>query len=864
MRPQKAQKAQSMADWLRRVWHLLNRPRRERELVREMREHRASMSDASRFGDTHRLLEYSRDAWGWNWLDDAMQDLRLGLRGLMRSPVFTIAAILILSFGIGLNLTVFEVADAGLLRGPAIAHPETLARLHRHGESLRSNSEAVPYAAALAISRQNTGLSAVMMESGAPVVWGESASVIAASFVSANWFSQLGYAPLLGRVFTPQIDGGIDAAPVVIASYRFWANTLGGDPSVIGSSVRINDRAVTLIGVMSEKFPELDQDVSAIWLPIHQRDYHFPNSTFLTDWGSNNIAMYGRLKDGVSPAEVRESLRAVMAALHREHPQHVDAGEWLEPALAAKNFTEPAERLGFIGVASLLGLLSTMVLLVAAANLGNLVMSRATSRARELGVRVALGAGRWRIVRQLAMEAMPLGMAGVAGGIVLMTWATSTFAAFAQAPPYFDFSPDRSTVALSLVLAALALTVVAALPAWNISKQDLTDAIKDGGQQVSMRLDRARARSLMLAVQVGGSCVMLLVSAMMVRSLQNSLTADLGFKYEQSVVMQAGLGVTGIEGDAARLFWKTVKERIAANPATQAVALAVSPPFQGRRSPGYPEAPRLRVRVNQVDPGYFGLLEIPFVAGRTFEPSDDAAATVIISRTLAQSMYGSTDVVGQAFPRSAPHDTIVGVVGDTSAEKPGDNSSADVYRPISSDDYERVTLLARARTSPTALVGVMREAAQADSRVLVGLRLLRDDFDRRMAGMRIISSIAASIGVLTLLLACTGIFGVVSYGTALRTKELGIHLALGAGRGTVFRIVTHHVLTPVLAGMMLGSAAAMPIGFALTKSPLQLAFADPIAYGAGLLILAAGAATAALTPALRALGNDPLRALRHE
>jgi predicted permease len=848
----------------RRVWHLLNRSRYERELVREMNEHRESMGDPSRFGDTHRLLEYSRDAWGWNWLDDAMQDLRLGLRGLKRSPVFTVTAVLILAFGIGLNLAVFQMANAGLLRGPSISNPETLARLHRHGRSPRSNSEAVPYAAALAISRENTALADVMMQASAPVIWGASVSVVPASFVSANWFAQLGHAQLLGRVFTPQVDGTIDASPAAIVSYSFWTNTLGSDPSVIGTSVRINDRPVTLIGVMPKKFPELDQNVADIWLPIHQRDYFFPNSSFLTDWGSNNIAMYGRFKEGVSTADVRGSVRAVVAALHREHPEHFDADDWLEPALATKNFTEPAERLGFIGVVSTIGLLSTMVLLVAAANLGNLVMSRATSRARELGVRVALGAGRSRIIRQLSVEALPIGVAGAAGGIVLMMWATSTIAAISQAPPYFDFSPDLTTVALALVLAALALMVVAALPAWKISKQDLTDAIKDGGQQVSMRLDRARLRSLMLVAQVGGSCLMLVVSAMMVRSLQNALTADIGFKYDQSVVMQAGLGVTGIEGDAARSFWLTVKARVAANPAAQAVALALSPPFQGRRSNGYPDSPRLRVSLNRVDPEYFSLLEIPIVAGRTFVPSDAAATSVIISRTLAQAMYGSIDVVGQGFPRSAPRDTIVGVSGDTSAAKPGDSSAVDVYRPLSDDDYDNVSLLARARTSPTDLVRVMREAAQADTHVFVGLRLLRDDFNRRMAGMRIISSIAATIGLLTLLLACIGIFGVVSYGATLRTRELGVHLALGADRGTILRVVTRHLLRPVAAGIVLGTAAALPIAIALAASPLQLAFADPMSYASALLILAAGAGTAALLPAWRALRNDPLRALRHE
>jgi hypothetical protein len=231
-----------MANWLRRVWHLVNRSRRERELVREMDEHRALMSDGSRFGSTHRLIEQSRDAWGWNWLDDATQDFRQGMRALKRSPVFTITAILILSFAIGLNLTVFQMANVALLRGPDVPRPEALARLHRHGTSPRSNNEAVPYVAAVTIARADTALAAVMIEANAAVVWGEASSAIDASFVSANWFSQLGYTPLLGRAFTAQIDGDVRAQPAVIASYRFWKDSLGGDASVIGTPIRVNNQ----------------------------------------------------------------------------------------------------------------------------------------------------------------------------------------------------------------------------------------------------------------------------------------------------------------------------------------------------------------------------------------------------------------------------------------------------------------------------------------------------------------------------------------------------------------------------------------------------------------------------------------------
>lgn len=250
--------------------------------------------------------------------------------------------------------------------------------------------------------------------------------------------------------------------------------------------------------------------------------------------------------------------------------------------------------------------------------------------------------------------------------------------------------------------------------------------------------------------------------------------------------------------------------------------------------------------------------------GRTFQSGDDPATNVVISRTLAQNMYGTTDVVGKGFPRSEPRDTIIGVAGDTSAVRPGATGVADLYRPLVNEDYERVVLLTRARTDAARLLPILREAARADTRVFAAARLLRDDFDRRLSATRIASSIGTSIGALTLLLACIGIFGVVSYGVTLRSKEVGIHLALGASRRAVLRVVTRQVVSPALLGMSIGTVAAAPIAVALAQSPLQLAFADPLSYAAALVILAGAGGAAAVMPALRALRTDPIRTLRHE
>jgi hypothetical protein len=408
----------------------------------------------------------------------------------------------------------------------------------------------------------------------------------------------------------------------------------------------------------------------------------------------------------------------------------------------------------------------------------------------------------------------------------------------------------------------LALAVVGVLPAWKVSRQDLTEAIKDGGQQVSMRLDRARVRAIMLAAQVSGSCLVLIVSAMMARSLQNALSANPGFAYKNAAVVQAGFAAAAVTGERAKSYWAMYRDRLQANPDIEATALSLNTPFS-RRGDRMQDAPGLVVATNRVEPEFFGLMEIPIIAGRAFDARDDAASTVVISKRLAERIYGTTDVLGQRYPKTDPHDTIIAIAADAGMMRPGSTATAEVYRPLSNDDYEHAALLVKSRRDVSRLVPFLREAGGVDGRVFTGVRLLKDDFEQGVAGTRIATTIGTSIGLLTLLLASIGIFGVVSYGVTLRTKELGIHLALGASRGAVIAIATRHAAFPLLIGVIVGTIVAMPISFALSKSPLQLAFADPLSYLAALAVLAVAGCAATATPVLRALHADPIRALRH-
>jgi predicted permease len=853
-----------MSTWFRRVWHLLNRTRYERELVREMHDHRESMHDPSTFGDTHRLLEQSRDAWGWNWLDDAMQDLTVGIRTLLGSPSFAITATLILTFGIGINVTLFQMMQVGLLRPPAIKNPDSWVRFLRAAPD--STTTAVPYPLAQFVKDHNGALAAVMVASSADVAWGrDAAEPIAALFVSTNWFDELGYGPLHGRMLSESLDESGDV-PAVVLGHTFWRTRLASAPDLVGTTAYIDRRPVTIVGIAPAAVPGLELDVPDIFIPLPQREYFYPQSTFLRDWQAGAVTLYGRLRDGVSAAAAREALRLTMQALAAQRPE-VRSNEWLEPLLARHNFLRPSERIAVLAVVSLLAGLTGLVLIVAAANLGNLVMSRATGRVRELGVRMALGARRTRIVRQLVIESVPLVALGTLGSLGF-AWATATvIAMFGGFPPYLDFSIEWRTVVVAIVLGVVSMLVVGLLPAWKVAQQHLIDAIKDGGQHVSRTLDRALLRRVMVAAQVAGSCLLLIIAGMMIRSVQRAIETSNAFDYERAAVLSIPLDRYGITGAAARSYWYSVKDRVRAHPEVEEAAIVTAAPLGGRVfQTSYDDTPGIDTLVQAVDPEYFAVMQIPLIAGRLFGPGDER--TAIVSHRLALEMYGTLDVLGHGFPRSAAQKsegeaTIIGVAGDAHSIKIDANNVAELYLPLNVKDFSEVFLVARARSDADRLPPILREAATLDPRVIPAARTMREDFDRRMRGPRMAGAIASGIGVLTLALACLGIFGVVSYGVALRTKEIGIRVALGAAQPALLRSIVGQVLTPVGVGAVIGFLLAVPTGLVLRSEPFYLENGDPVAFAAALAMFAAAGAAAALWPAYQMLRRNPVDALRH-
>lgn len=856
----------------RRLWYLLNRRRFERELEAEMAAHRETMGDRGGgpgFGSTLRLREESRDAWGWTWLDDGLRDLWHAARSLVQTPGFMVTGLVILSLGIGLNLAFFQMINVMLLRPLPVRDPHRLVRLFlRHPEGMSSH---VPYAATQFMRRHNNVLTAVLTEATSDVTWGEDAAErIPAAYVSANWFDELGYGPALGRMFAEELDERPDAQPAAVVSHRLWITRLGADPDIAGKTIRLNGRPVTVCGVARADFPGLDQTRAIeVWLPVRQIAYLQPGTDFLENWKSNNTALFGRLRPGISPQAASEAIRATtMRALADERPEAFTPKHWLEPHSGSLHFSPPSSLREERTASALLLGLSGLVMLVAAANLASLTLCRALGRVREIGIRTALGASRARVLRHLAAESMLLSLGGAAGG-VLVGWAAARAAAdLTGLPAHLDFTPDWRTAAAALIAACAAMVTAGVLPAWQVSRRDLSVSIRDGGQQASTALARTRLRAVLVGAQVAGSCVVLALAGMAVRGLREVTKADPGFSYERVAVLDPMLWRYGIKPAGARAFWDEVKSQVAVHPETAAFALVSPVPLgRGLNQGDYRDAPFLSVTQMWVEPSFFDAMRVKILVGRTFTAADPPRTTTIISRKLALAMYGELNVVGREFPKSGKGERslIVGVSDDAQMFKVGLSNMAERYLPADPLRLDGYGLIVRAREDPAALVTPLRALARkADSRLLADARLMRADFSGKMRQPRLASAIGAGLGLLTLGLAALGIYGMVSQWAAMRRKEIGIRMALGAGHGSIARSLVGRMAWPVVAGLILGLAATAPVSRTF-EAILPFAFvrdwAGPTL--AACLLLGAGVLAAGM-PTLSALRTNPLAALRQD
>jgi len=837
----------------RRLLYLIRRNKLDRELVEEMTAHREMMNEPKQFGSVARLREESSDVWGWRWLDEIRQDLRHGFRVFKRSPSFTLTAITVLALGIGLNLGFFQLLNAALLQPLRIRNPETLVRLRQMAQGFDSSGVAFPVTQF--VKENNSVLSSVITSQTERTGWGEDASEIDANFVSSNYFEELGGLPLLGRVFHEGEDDRSGAAPVVVLSYQFWQSRMGANPGVIGSRARVNGRVATIIGVTESSFHGPRNNRAHVWVPVEQTELFYPGSRFRSDWKSTGVDMYGRLKPGVTVSAAQDAIRSVMASLVDRLPEGIRKDPWLAATSGAAHFRPPRENREISAIIVLISSLCLIVLVVTCANLSSLMVAHANARAREFQMRAALGAGRLRVLRQFVTECALLVSAGLVVGWFVGYGAARWIAVETDAPLAISLMPDWRLAVAALSGACVALLTVGLIPAWrSISTQQLT----------INRSPRTGFQRVLIGVQVMGSCVLLLVAAAMTRKLQSMSETDLGFEINKIAVMEVALERYGMESDAAANYWRALRESVNANQAAQGVALSVFAPLgRGSSSSVYADSPGLTVTDMTVDADFFKLLRIPLLTGRTFESSDTRETAIIVSRSLAERMYGSLEVLGKNFPKSGEGQraTIIGITEDAKLMRITATNGAESYRPLTPSDLSGARLLAKVEN-----LNVLRTAAHAvNPAILPSLRWMHGDLEDKLQAPRLARTAAGFVGLLALSLTSIGIFGLIAYTVSLKTREIGIRMALGAQSQSVLWLLLRGLAWPVAIGAGVG---ALVVFFGLAKplagDPLYADPSDPMTVVVSLAVLVAAGMIAGCVPAVRALRIDPSRALRED
>jgi len=834
-----------MNQLFRRIRYLLNRRRFDSELANDLEFHREMAERAGTpLANPLLLREQARDAWGWTWIDRLSQDMRYAARMLRKSPGFTAAAVLMLALGMGVNVAAFGFFDLMFLRPLPIRDPATVLKFARSGPQGYADNFVYPE---VAFYREHTKtLSAVMASDDARVTIDGDEQQLTATFVTANIFGDLGATARLGKLLDPARDEAADAAPVVVLGEGFWQRHFAADPSIVGKTVRIDGQPATVVGVASNQFSGLGWGTPDLWAPIAQQPY-FVKNTRLTDFsdGGISVPMWGRLRPGVTPGAAEAELKSLAAELHRQHPQEVWEKESL-PSVPG-GFANRV-RGEMIPVLALVGALGLLILTAACGNLGSLLLARGVARQKEIAIRVAVGAGRARLVRQLFTESLLLALLGSAAGLalgfvvqrVLMTWA--------EVPVWIDASPDRRVIAFAVTLGFAAAILFGLAPAWQASRQRARGTV---------------ARQVLVGIQVAASSVLLIVAGLLVRAMDHAIRADAGFDYRQVISVDPAL--RGYTPAAARAYFTTLDARLRGVPGIESVALVSNPPLGNRWTVFKTEIAgrAVNLHVNHVDPAFLGAMKIPVLRGRNLVAGDTRA--VVVSESLARLRWPAEDPLGKSFKLGDDTVTVAGVSASARLVSPEDSDAVEVYQLAQVDLMPSMVVMVRTSATPEGLLRPVASIAKSiDPRLVPEVQMMKTAFEGKLKTAEQSALAVSLLGAVALLLACAGIVGLVGYAVLQRTREIGIRMALGARPGNVLAVVLRQFSVPVAAGLAVGVGGAAALSNVLRFLLYGIGNLDPPAYLGAIAVFAVTVAVAALIPARRALRVDPMRALRYE
>ena len=799
-------------------------------------------------------------------MDSLLKDLRYSLRLLGRSPLFTLTAALSLAIGIGANTTIFTIVNALLYRTPpGVAHPEQLVDIGRsqEGNGFDTNS----YPNFLDVRARNTVFSDVYAYRFEPqplsLGGADGAERIYGALVTGNYFETLGMRPALGRFFSER-DG-----ETVVLTHHFWAQRFNEDRSIIGRTILINGHPFTVIGVAPRGFRGTTFFASDVWLPMTVTAEAMPraaSASLLTSRESAWLMMGARLRPGVPFARAQAELARLGTALEREWPQ-ANRGRGLR---AVPLSTFPGHDAPIRGFLAGLMVLVALVLAITCANLAGVLLARATSRQREIAMRLALGAGRMRLVRQMLVETLTLFAAGAILGLVLARGMTSLLMSLLPALPVpidVALGLDTRVVVFTIALSFLAAILCGLAPAFQASKGNVVSALK---AQVTPQ--RQRLRSLFVVAQVAFSVVLVVAAGLFVRALQRAGTIDAGFDPRGVELASLDLSLGGYDATTGPRFARELVGRVRAIPGVRSATLAAMLPL-GMGGMGVADItlPGSRELIdadwNVVEPGSFETLRTPLVAGRDFDENDRANApwVAIVNETMARRSWPNQNAIGKTLREGEHTVTIVGIARDVKYRSLGDPPRLFLYVPLQQQYVSRMTIVARTTQGQRAAREIRAVVASMNPNLpIVNSQTLEGFAALALMPQRIAASVAGSLGVIGLLLAAIGIYGVTAYMVTTRTREIGIRVALGAERTDVVRMVLRRGMSLVAIGIALGSLLAAAGSRVLGSLLFGVHPIDPVTYATSIILFCAIGLAACYVPARRATEVEATLALRGE
>ena len=893
-------------------------------LVAEKVDAGLSPADARRaarleLGGVESVKEQVRDARRGALVNAVVQDLRYASRLLWRNPLFTLTAALSLSIGIGATTSIFTVANGVLLRAAAcVTDPDTLVDLVRRDPKQGPGVELMSFPDLLDIRQRATLLDDAygyqLQLAPASLLFDDSSTAVFACVVTANYFRALGVPAAAGRVFDAGDVEQAGASPVAVLSHDLWLRRFAGDAGVVGHTVRINNVPMTVVGVAASTFRGTSVVAPDVWLPVSMVAALSPDGggQELTNRRIPWLMLGARLKPGVSRAQASAQLAGIGAAIQRDTPvnpfipQDAPAGvHEIDPSSLVWS-AEVASPIPYglrIIAAGFLGLLMALVgivLVIACTNLAGVLLARATGRRREIAVRTAVGAGRGRLVRQLLTETALLFALGGAAGLVLARAMTRLlFLLLPEFPVPVNLSAplDGRVVAFALVLSFIAAVLARLAPALHVSKSDVVTALKDDAQGPS---DRHRLRNAFVVAQVAFSILLVVVAGLLVRAFDNVISVNQGFDPRDVDVASLDLTMGGYTDATGRDVVRRLRDRVRSIPGVEHASVADRAPGPAGRSFGNITVPGAVAQKGSpsafttwtlVEPDYFRTAGIPLLAGRDFSDADGPGAelVVIVGQRTAKRLWPDRDPIGQLVsvrpPRSgdpdiaALHSTdasarareaqlrVVGVVGDLNFGNQSGSGPLVIYVPYQQKYLAQATILVRRTTGVGSLVQELRSAVASVDRnlpVLTTESLERQNNGPVQTQLRIAAAVAGSVGVIGLFLAGIGIYGVTAYAVTRRTREIGIRLSLGAGRGEVIRLVLRQGMGLVAIGSAIGLLLGLGAGALLSGRRFGIPQADPVVLVGAALLFAVVGLIACYVPVRRAAAIRAMEALRYE